>query len=270
MQKQTPKWLTQFVQAQGTSGVIALAWWIGARHAVEIRELEGSFPFLRIIHSAPGPCVLLKTLSTLSGSPAQSHLACARFKPGALNQALFADTNLPLVLEEMGGPGDDFSDWDMLKPLFNNATRREVSRTVDPRHSEQTFARGLVFVTHQNDGPALPCRTVRLVPDESNRPIARKLAFQELLELERLGDVLALSPTAWRQMIYRLGNTQSHIEAVQEEIGKGLTHRHAKNHAQLIALVYAIADIFCLPEDECARAVRDIHDMAYESLEIPF
>lgn len=272
MQQQPPEWLTLFIAVHGTKGVIALAWWVGARHALEIRELEGSFPFLQLVQTGQEPSTLLDTLSALSGVPETTTISAETYSRTALNRTLFAETDLPLVINEPETQEATTFDWDELKPLFNNCIRRTVSRVADPMREDQKFSRGLVLLREEPLELAMRERTVQLhvapaVPVNRRWPA---IAVQRLKQLGRDTDSLTLSPTARRQLVYRVGGTQAHIEAMHDEMGAGLSHRQARNHAQLIALVYALTDIFGLPEDVCGRAVRDIHDMAYEKTEIPF
>lgn len=270
MQHQAPEWLTLFIDAHGTKGVIALAWWVGARHAAEIRDLEGSFPFLQVVPTGPEPSLLFATLSTLSGSSATPVINAAACTSSALIRTLFAETNLPLVIAEVEKPGSAVFDWDALKPMFNNCSWGAVSRNGDQRCAGKTFARGIAVLTSEIDNPALQARTVRLNADQAEQPRPSELAFRLLQQLGSLPDVLALSTSAWRQLIYRIGGTQRHIEMLQEELGNRLPHRHAKNYAQLIALVYALDDIFHLPGGERSRAVQSIIGMADETAEVPF
>lgn len=272
MQQQTPEWLTLFIAVHGTKGVIALAWWLGARHAVEIRELEGSFPLLQVVQTGPEPSSVLDALSALSGAPETTVISAATYSRTALNRTLFADTDLPLVIDEPENQEAATFDWDELKPLFNNCTRRAVSRVEDPMRDDQKFSRALVLLRQEAFSPALQQRTVQLqvAPAERVNCWWPAIAEQRLQQLGRHTDALALSPTARRQLVYRIGGTQAHIEAMLDEVGRGLSHRTARNHAQLIALVYTLTDVFGLPEDVCGRAIRDIHDMAYEKTDIPF
>lgn len=274
MQKQTPEWLTHFITAFGTSGVIALAWWVGARNASEIRDIQGSYPFLQVLPTDPDRLDandLLAAVSALSGAPDAAVISHAKHAPAALNRALFDDTNLPLVLTEMGGPGDSFDDWAMLKPMFNNCSWHAITPNIDARCSGKKSTRGLVFLAERGAGPGLAGRTVELSIGLKSLTGAMLLAEQIL----RQGpgnryDMLSLDPTAWRQMVYRLGGIEQHIHSMTDELGKALSHRDAKNHAQLICLVHVLVDAFHLPEDEASRAIRNIHDMAAYTVDIPF
>ncbi|WP_110972858.1 hypothetical protein [Pseudomonas huaxiensis] len=274
MQQETPKWLTHFTTAFGTSGVIALAWWVGARNAVEIRDMQRSYPFLRIVPAGSDPLDvndLLGTLSVLSGAKDADVISRAKHAPAALKRALFDDTNLPLVLTEMGGPGDHFDDWSMLKPMFNNCSSSSITPSIDVTASDKRSARGLVFVAERGAGPGLPSRTVELSIDLKCLAGAMKLAGQVLQHRPSDGhDMLSLDPTAWRQMVYRLGGIEQHIDSMTDDLGKALSHRHAMNHAQLICMVHVLVDAFHLPEDVASNAIRNIHDMAAGTVDIPF
>lgn len=270
MQPHTPEWLNLFVDAHATKGVIALAWWIGARHAVEIRDLEGSFPFLKVVTPSPDASTLLDTLSTLSGSPETPMISPGACTPSALHLSMFADTSLPLVINEVESPGAAPFDWDALKPLFNNCTVAAFSGRSSPSLAGKTFARGVAIMAKETENPALHARTVLLNADRAGALRPSERAFQLLQQLGSRSDALSLSPNAWRQLIYRIGGTQRHIDMLQEELGNRLPKRHAKNYAQLIALVYALDDIFHLPEGERSRAVQTIIVMADETAEVPF
>lgn len=270
MQHQTPRWLTLFVDAHGTKGVIALAWWVGARHAMDIRDLDGSFPFLQVLPSGPQPSALLATLAILSGAPETPMIRTAACTPSAFNRTLFAESTLPLVIEEEPQPGNSAFDWDSLKPLFNNCTWGAISRSVDPHRAGKSFARAIAILTSEIHSPALQARTVQLNADQAEQIRPSEIAFQLLQQLGSCADALSLSPLARRQLIYRVGGTQRHIDMLQEELGNRLPHRHAKNYAQLISLVHAVDDIFHLPEGERSRAIQTLIDMADTSAEVPF
>lgn len=274
MPQQTPEWLNLFVDAHGTKGVIALAWWIGARHAVEIRELEGSFPFLQVVAPGPDASTLLDTLSTLSGLPETPMIRPGACTPAGLNRTLFADTSLPLVINEVDSQGATPFDWDVLKPLYNNCTVAAVNRSSDPSQAGKTFVRGVAILAKETenevDNPALHARTVVLNVDQVEQPRSSERAFQLLRQLGSNADALSLNPSAWRQLVYRIGGTQGHIDMLQEELGNRLPHRHAKNYAQLVALVFALDDIFHLPEGQHSKAIYAVRDMADATAEVPF
>lgn len=270
MQQQTPEWLTLFVDAHGTKGVIALAWWIGARHAVEIRGLEGGFPFLQVVAPGPDTSTLLDTLSTLSGLPETPMIKPGACTPAALDRTLFADTNLPLVINEVDSPGATPFDWDVLKPLYNNCTVAALGRRSAPSQASRTFSRGVALLVKEGDSPVLDARTVLLNAAPVEQPRPSEQAFQLLKQLGSSADALSLDPSAWRQLVYRIGGTQGHIDMLQEDLGNRLPHRHARNYAQLIALVYALNDIFKLPEGQRLKAIYAIRDMADVTAEVPF
>lgn len=270
MQQQTPEWLNLFVDAHGTKGVIALAWWVGARHAVEIRELEGSFPFLQVVAPGPDTSTLLDTLSTLSGTPETPMIRPGACTPSAVKRALFADSTLPLVINEVGSPGATPFDWDALKPLYNNCLVGILSRRSGLSPEGKPLGRGIVILTKEVENPVLHKRNVVLNADQVEQPRPSERAFQLLKQLGSRSDALSLSPSAWRQLVYRIGGTQRHIDRLQEEMGNRLPNRHAKNYAQLIALVYALDDIFRLPDGQRVKAVHAIHDMADATSEVPF
>lgn len=267
MHKQTPEWLTNFTSAYGAKGIIALAWWIGARHAAEIRDLEGSFPFLQVEPTGSEGATLFDTLSALSGAPETPIINASTYTPTALNRTLFAKTDLPLLLSVREEPKETSFDWDQLKPLFTNCTYRSGTR-FDPQPEAMKFSRGLVLLASKIDSPALRMRTVRIRVDEQIYP--QEHALQLLQQLEPRSDVLSLSSHAQNRLIYQIGGTKTHIEALQDAMGNCLPHRDAKNHALLISLVSALTDIFCLPEFDRAQAVVAIYDMADKSADVPF
>lgn len=274
MQQQTPEWLNLFIDAHGTKGLIALAWWIGARHAVEIRELEGSFPFLQVVAHGPDASTLLDTLSTLSGSPETPMINPGACTPSALTRTMFADTTLPLVINEVDCPSATPFDWDALKPMFNNCTIGALGQRNGHSHAGKVFARGMAILAKETDNeignPALHARTVVLNVDQVEQPRSSERAFQLLRQLGSNADALSLNPSAWRQLVYRIGGTQGHIDALQKELGNRLTRRHANNYAQMIALVCALDDIFNLPEGQRTKAIYAIRDMAAATAEVPF
>lgn len=274
MQQQTPKWLTHFITAFGTDGVIALAWWIGARNAVEIRDMQQSYPFLRIVPAGSDSLDvqdLLGTLSVLSGAQNSEVVSRAKHSPAVLKRALFDDTSLPLVLTDMRGAGYRFDDWDMLKPLFNSCSSHSINPGINSASPEKRFERGLVFVAERGNGPGLVGRIVDLAVDLKCLVGAMKMAEQVLQQSPVRGhDMLALDATARRQMIYRLGGIAEHINSIAEDLGQAISNRDAKNHAQLICLVHVLVDAFHLPEDEASRAIRNIHDMAAGTVDIEF
>lgn len=267
MQKQTPKWLEHFITAFGPKGLVAMAWWLGAMHAKLIRELQQSFPFLHVDGGvAVGKSTLLATLWRLTGTPEAQFVSPRNCSRTALARSLFSPSGLPVVLEQ--SEGEPSFDWDILKPLFNNCTSASLSRGVDPATSGITYDSAVAVVGWVGEAAAFASRVIHLwleplclTPDR----VAARQALQGHCANEFAG-----SHQQRDLVTYYLGKTGAYIDGLRDDMGETLDARAALNHAQLLSLLDALADLYGLPDKAHVDARSEVWNMAWRRVDLPF
>lgn len=113
-----------FYAVFGAPGVVAMAWWLGAKHAELIRAEQQGFPFLYITgRTGSGKTSLLSYLSTLNGFDSVTCCAPGYATARGLARTLSNAGDQPIILEDSydQGAGAKF-DWDQIASLYDSGT----------------------------------------------------------------------------------------------------------------------------------------------------
>lgn len=259
---QTPKWLDLFITAFGTQGLIALAWWAGAFHAQRIRELQATYPILQITGGAGvGKSTLVANLWKMAGSEGESRNAdsCSM---GALLAFLVRAINRPVVVEENNHGGECF-DWGVLRQCYDGAVLPVRVSGTDETVNTFTFQGALAFVGGETE--VLNRRIVNIHLVRQPRTDGHRSAVDALHELPitdmcQFVEVVRMNR---EQVVYRLGHVPAYAESLRKETAPGLNHGIARNHAQLLALLDLLADLFHIPADALHHAHTEVCGMAW-------
>ncbi len=262
---QTPKWLDLFITAFGTQGLIALAWWAGAFHAQRIRELQATYPILQITGGAGvGKSTLVANLWKLAGSSEDENISRATHSIGALLAMLSTATNRPVVIEETDDTESHFN-WNALRGCYQGgdiAIRQ--STTPVGRNAEAVHFRGaLAFVGGENE--LINRRIVNIHLQRQHHTDTHRAAVQALYELQ-IGDFCDFINSVREnreQVAYRLGHVPAYVESLRDDMSPGLGEDPARNHAQLLALLDLLADLFPIPSDVLHHAHTEVWGMAW-------
>ncbi|ERI50512.1 hypothetical protein N878_08625 [Pseudomonas sp. EGD-AK9] len=260
---ETPKWLSLFITAFGTQGLIALAWWAGAFHAQRIRELQATYPILQITGSAGvGKSTLVANLWKLAGSEGENRNAdsCSM---GALLAFLVRAINRPVVVEE-SYRGDEYFDWNVLRQCYDGAVLPVRVSGTDETVNTFTFQGALAFVggeTEVLNRRIVNIHLVRQPRTDGHRSAVDALHDLQITEMAQFVDAVRMNR---EQVVYRLGHVAAYTESLQEEHEQRLPTDTARNHAQLRALLDLLADLFPIPADALHQAHCEVCDMAWQ------
>ncbi len=251
-------WLTPFWECFGAKGIIALAFWLGSLFAEQIRAEHKSFPFLEIVgEPGAGKSTLIEFLWKLLGrrdyegfDPSKSSLAAR-----ARN---FAQVScLPVVLIE-GERREESSkyasfDWDELKTAYNGRCVRATGIKNSGNETREPPFRGSVVISQNTPVCASEAILQRLIHLHFDCSLHTSDTRAYAEALERM-PVEALSPFILRALTKETAMMQCILERTpyyeqQLHTQPDISHvRIAKNHAQLMALVDALALIVYLPD----------------------
>ena len=267
----TSEWVEQLYRCFGAKGLVALAFWFGSLFAEQIREKHKSFPFLEIMgEPGGGKSTLIEFLWKLTGrrdyegfDPSKSTLAAR-----ARNFAQVS--NLPVVLIEADRDEDTAKsrrfDWDELKTAYNGRSVRARGHKNSGNETYEPPFRATIVISQNAAVNASEAILQRIVHVEITRaehtPETKHIA--EILErtpLEPLSGVtLAARPREARVL-------ETYYE-IYPEYEAALIHRPdiksmriAKNHAQLIALLHALAGVVNLPAGALQATEDHIFDV---------
>ncbi|PTB19570.1 bifunctional DNA primase/helicase [Trinickia symbiotica] len=262
---QCSDWLERLWHCFAEKGIIALAFWFGSLFAEQIRAEQKSFPFLEIVGEAgAGKSTLVEFLWKLLGrrdyegfDPSKSSLA-ARARNFAQVSAM------PVVLIEADRSEDTAKartfDWDELKTAYNGRSVRAVGVKNGGNETREPPFRGAIVISQNaqvSASDAVLQRIVHLHFDRGGQTQATKRSAEALerIPVDAVSAFLLASILRETQVlnIVKEATPRYEVELLSRpDIG---STRIAKNHAQLMALVDALACVVPLGEER-AESVR--------------
>lgn len=261
------QWPQLLWQAFGTKGFAALAFWFGSLFAEQIRDEHKSFPFLEIVgEPGSGKTTLIEFLWKLLGrrdyegfDPSKSTLAAR-----ARNFAQVA--NMPVVLIEgdrnQEGAKQRGFDWEELKTAYNGRSVRSRGLRNSGNETYEPPFRGAIVIAQNADvsasNPVLE-RIIHLYTDRSGQNAQTKVAAEQLerLPVEHLSGFMLKAALA-EQAVLECANRQIPVYEQQLHAHPDIRHiRIIKNHAQLMALLDALALVIPVTEEQL-QATREM------------
>ncbi|WP_085656120.1 hypothetical protein [Pseudomonas sp. B11(2017)] len=260
-----------FWEAFGPSGVIALAWWMGARHAADIRKHQSSFPILHIEGPAGSGKTTLQTyLWKLLGQDDFTEYdpfhATRLGRPRALAHA---GNGVVSFGYEVKSPQSDF-DWDELLPLFNGG--KALYRSA--QGVENISFSGAVMISSQAPmecSNAFQNRVVRVLligtHDAGTRNDVTLLnhltaeqgsAFCKALDQESSQTVSTLTRLA-----------PAYAASILDRYPEQLSRQAAKNGGQLMAMVDVLSLLLGLSEAQRRSSLVEVMDCIHPNF-VPF
>ncbi|WP_252509774.1 toprim domain-containing protein [Thalassospira sp. TSL5-1] len=251
------KWLGMVYSAYGAKGLIATAFFLGSLFAEQIRGKQKSYPFLEIVGEAgAGKSTLIEFLWKLVGRSDYEGFDPNKSTLAARARIFSQVSNLPICLiesdREDSAKARQF-DWDELKTAYNGrASRARGVKNGGNETSEPPF-RGSVVISQNaavNASEAIMQRIIHTHFDTSGHTPASKIAADALaaMPVENASFFLIKAVTREKQILDAVFNRTAHWETELMRFPDIRSNRIAKNHAQLISLVEALAELTNMPK----------------------
>ncbi|MDP3636981.1 MAG: toprim domain-containing protein [Azonexus sp.] len=258
-------------------GIVALAYWLGALFAEQIRSEHASFPFIEIVgEPGSGKSTLIEFLWKLCGRTGYEGFDPQKATIAARARNFAQVANLPIVLIESdrdSGEGDKNKqkgfDWDELKTAYNGRSVRSTGVKNGGNDTREPPFRGALVISQNAPVSASDAFMQRLMHTSfalQPHTEASREAFQ-LLErypaAKASGFVLLATRAEAAIMKTIIERTPHHEKTL--DANPAIKHfRIVKNHAQLMALVDALAHVVKMQPETIDSVHAEITRMAEE------
>ena len=270
----TGEWVNLLWSAFGAKGIAALAFWLGSLYAEQIRAEQKSYPFLEVVgEPGAGKSTLIEFMWKLLGrrdyegfDPSKSTLAAR-----ARNFAQVA--NLPVVLIESDRDSGDNQnkqkgfDWDELKTAYNGRSVRSTGVKNGGNDTREPPFRGAIVICQNAEvsaSDAVLQRIVHIHFDVASHSAQSKAASEQLerLPVEQVSGFILRACKAESAVMQTFKERGPHYEKLMGSAKDIKNLRIIKNHAQLMALVDALAAIVQLSDERRLSVHDELIDMA--------
>ncbi|WP_404389945.1 toprim domain-containing protein [Pseudoalteromonas phenolica] len=269
------EWEHKLYQAFGAKGFVALAFWFGSFFAEQIRKSHKTFPFLEIVgEPGTGKSTLLEFLWKLAGrndyegfDPSKSTLAAR-----ARNFAQVS--NLPIVLIE-GDRGDTKDakqkgfDWDELKTAYNGRSVRARGIRSQGNETYEPPFRGSIVIAQNavvQASEAVLQRIIHIMTDRKGQNASTKEAAEwlERVDVEDVSGFLLKAAMNEKAVLECFNERFKFHETWLSEQPDIKNVRIVKNHAQLCALIDALALVTGINQQQIDATYQMLCDMAVD------
>ena len=259
----------RFWSTFGAEGILAMAWWMGTRHAERIRGQQGSYPFLQLNSDGSNAkdtltkylCQTCKGAQYKSLSPRSSRNAVAQTLAKAGTNVTVMDGTKPYRA------GHVQYDFDVLKDYYNGADIYWPYK----EDLEKTPFRGSILINGSNN--------LKLSEPLASRVVTLNIcASHSICNFELILDDLDLELAAFKLLIEKreneICNLISHImpkyqASLAIQFGTAVMPRSIQNWSLMAALVDALSLEIGLPADVRLAAHRLIQQ-SLEETHTPF
>ena len=250
-----------FYAVFGSQGVVALAWWLGAKLAEEIRVTQLSFPFLHITGGpGSGKSSLQSYLWKLLGEETFSACVPERAtRAGRLRTIANAGQRKQVVtFDSMPGGEDTGYDWDELKDLYSSGASIHGQST---RMEPIRFHGAVVICSSQpiecSDALSSRMALVRM-PAPSTTSRSHVISLQQLTaqQARTFGQAINQRTGELLDTINRL--SPAYTASLHQQHGGQLDQRAAKNGGQLKALIDALSLLLSLSNEQRQQALNEV------------
>lgn len=269
------RWFDVFWRCFGARGVVVLAWWLGALTVEQIRQVQKSFPFLELVgEPGAGKSTIVELFWKLVGRMEYEGFDPSKATPASRARNFAQVGNLPVVLieserEQQDGAPVKHYDWDELKTAYNGRSVRSTGVKNNGNDTREPPFRGALLIAQNNPVKASEPILQRIchvhLTSENHTPQTKQLAEQlERWPIESVSGFLVKALQREQEIVQTVTERTSGYE--QELLARpGIrTVRIAKNHAQLLSLVDALALVVPLGEERVALVQQEVARMAEE------
>lgn len=268
-------WFDIYWRCFGVQGLVVLAWWLGALHAEQIRQIHKSLMFLELVGEAgSGKTTLVELLWKSVGRTDYEGFDPSKATAASRARNFSQVSNLPVVLIESereqkeGQPVKHF-DWDELKTAYNGRSVRSTGVKNNGNDTHEPPFRAALLIAQNN-------------PVNASEPILQRICHVHLTREHHTPETKQYAEQLERMPMYSISGflvkalqREAETMRLMEENTSGYeqqllaqpgvrTVRIAKNHAQLRSLVDALAGVVPLGERRKALAHAEISRMALE------
>ncbi|NUU37359.1 hypothetical protein [Pseudomonas sp. C2B4] len=256
-----------FWAVYGPEGVVALAWWIGAQHANELRANQNSYPFLEITAPAgSGSSVLLSYLSKLIGK--ENYRCCSpehATKTARLRNLEQTGTD-SIVYQDQPESAAPF-DWDEIKTLYNGGSASYGTRE---ETREVTFKGTLIISANQPVKCSDAVRSRMIDVRLKGRNFLDKPPHIEAMHQLTVEEASVFGQTIQEKKEHLLFTVNKLVPVYVDALTQGLNFirdldpRGLHNCAQVMALVNVLSDLLGLANEHRAAPLEVLQTIASE------
>lgn len=267
-------WVRLLWQSYAAKGIVALAFWLGALFAEQIRSQSKSYPFLEIIGDpGAGKSTLIEFFWKLLGRADYEGFDPSKSTLAARARNMSQTSNMPVVLIE-SERGDDKAhgknfDWDELKTAYNGRSVRSRGVKNSGNDTYEPPFRGAIAIS-QNDAvsasDAVRQRIVHLHFYVASHTVQSKQAAEQLerFAISKTSGFLIKAIKNEAQILKTFAEKSLELEQQLSQFPDIKNLRIIKNHAQIMALTHCLQHVINLEPDYLAQAEDTIVHMAIE------
>jgi hypothetical protein len=270
------EWLDWLWLCFGPQGVIALAFWFGSLFAEQIRTEFQSFPFLEVTGEAgAGKSTLLMFLWKLLGRPEEEGKDPSKMSRAGLRRWLGQVSGMPLVLLEADRSDATSSntskgfDFDEFKPMFNGGSLGVTGVKTGGNETHEPPFRGSLVMSQNATVTGSEAILTRIVKLHFVRPevtSASRAAVDNLnhLNAKDVSHFLIMAAKAEHQVLEVFRKQVRVHEQSLRAIREIRVERIIKNHAQLLAMLDAMANVVPLTSEQRLATQQELMAMAVD------
>lgn len=239
-------WVDMLWTSFNSKAIVALAFWLGALYAEQIRTAHKSFPFIEIVgQPGSGKTTLIEFLWKLLGRVDYEGFDPSKSTPAARSRNFAQVSNLPVVLIE-GDRGEGARslsfDWDELKTAYNGRASRSTGVKNGGNETKEPPFRGAIVISQNAEvsaSDAILERICHMFFDKAEHSPQGKAASDALsrMPVEELSYFLVKATSDSAKVLATFAEKFAEYEADMQKNSGIKNIRIIKNHAQIRALV---------------------------------
>lgn len=266
-------WINLLWRCYGPKGFVALAFWLGALFAEQIRTEHKSYPFIEIIGDpGAGKSTLIEFLWKLLGRRDYEGFDPSKSTMAARARNFAQVSNMPVVLIE-GDRGEEDKahakgfDWDELKTAYNGRSVRSRGVKNGGNETYEPPFRGAIVISQNaavSASDAVLQRIVHIHCSVADHTPASKVAAEKLerTPVEDVSGFLIKAISAEAEVMEAITTKTGQYESHLQQFPEIRNLRIIKNHSQIMALVDALAAIIPIGEEHAQEAKEELMLMA--------
>lgn len=270
----TTSWIDDIWTAFGEKGYVALAFWLGSLFAEQIRERDKSYPFLEIVgEPGTGKSTLIEFMWKLAGREEYEGFDPSKSTAAARGRNFAQVGNLPVVLIEgdrtADNPKQRAFDWDELKSLYNGHGSRAVGIKSNNNETYEPPFKGSIVIAQNADtdgSKAFLERIIHIYTDKNGQSLQTRHAAERLeqIPVSHVSGFTLIATKSEKVVMQAYASGYKQARGEMETNPKIRHIRIAKNHAQLVGLLEALALVISVPAERIEKTRNAIFELAIE------